>query len=910
MGSRWTAPACRVYSTEGALFSVQANGDGSGGNAARWSTPQFFGTLTVLPVEMEIVKIISIGETTCDVGGTSLQVEGSIGDLRVESQMEGTVIRCDDPVMMFVDPDWRSDEANLPMYSWADPCTSCVPSRPVCANGVNYPSPCAASCVGATPYALGYCETSAPTEGPTTSIPTVTPTHYPTNPPVTEAPYDELDQSATINVLKNLLAETSRHVMLQQVQTEHDLRSRGSSAVTRVRAYSDGTHNYDADGGIGNGGILASHDHPNFHRKMGLGEFGAVLNGIRFDTRHNDYKIMKPAANANALYNELEEVDYPDVPQSVLDQPTVEEQIYEMQQYFKAFKLQDKTIRDYSDYFKPVLCYLEGAWIKDTEVIEEFFDSDRHSLHAETWKEQFDAQVFRANSGKKHVKENVPFLPTKIVDVKVDSLNGISYPVYANFEYRIACQPMSGEVPTERFLLDVDESILQKFAKGKKSAEEEELRFKRMGHFKVNGISQESWDFNAERGRTQTPPSGGMRWNFLDQMMEQVPGKNGPHADFKDDSFHILTSKYDDRDAELNTGFYSRFFSYDHADAMGRQQQMRGYSDLNLWAAMTTHDKVAGYRICQSEDESVQDTIEQCWEQKWTYAIPLEIIYLSPLENWNPYNLQMFDRASTFHEMNEGQDGSVELPYQGYTEKGQFVKVPQEFFNGNSGRDLADTGRAYYVQTSEGVHAVTSSGTRVITDPIGDEVGPVRLRWPIFPVHDRSSLAFREVTALGTKVRNEFEAENQALRSEVDSLKSVVSDLLSLLSTADSLGSIADSVSHLSLDGGSNQSSDEIQVGKWTEATYPVPVLFSGAGFPDNHIHDIFCDWNCFVMLFEGEEVTITSEDWDGHTHDFTFKLGDDNASMVFVGCDSCENDPHNSIHISSAFSEAFLDNQ
>eukprot|EP00493_Phyllostaurus_siculus_P025856 UN26201 len=199
---------------------------------------------------MEIVKIISIGETTCDVGGTSLQVEGSIGDLRVESQMEGTVIRCDDPVMMFVDPDWRSDEANLPMYSWADPCASCVPSRPVCANGVNYPSPCAASCVGATPYALGYCETSAPTEGPTTSIPTVTPTHYPTNPPVTEAPYDELDQSATINVLKNLLAETSRHVMLQQVQTEHDLRSRGSSGVTRVRAYSDGTHNYDADGGI------------------------------------------------------------------------------------------------------------------------------------------------------------------------------------------------------------------------------------------------------------------------------------------------------------------------------------------------------------------------------------------------------------------------------------------------------------------------------------------------------------------------------------------------------------------------------------------------------------------------------------------------------------------------------------
>ena len=122
MGSRYTAPACKVYSTEGALFSVQSTGDGSGGNAARWSPPDFFGTLSVLPVEMEIVKIISMVATTCDIGGTSHQVEGAIGDLRVTSQTAGTVIRCDDPVMMFVDPAWRSDEDNIPMYNYVDPC--------------------------------------------------------------------------------------------------------------------------------------------------------------------------------------------------------------------------------------------------------------------------------------------------------------------------------------------------------------------------------------------------------------------------------------------------------------------------------------------------------------------------------------------------------------------------------------------------------------------------------------------------------------------------------------------------------------------------------------------------------------------------------------------------------------------
>ena len=57
-----------------------------------------------------------------------------------------------------------------------------------------------------------------------------------------------------------------------------------------------------------------------------------------------------------------------------------------------------------------------------------------------------------------------------------------------------------------------------------------------MGHFKINGLSEENWEFNARRGYEQTPPAGGMRWNFLDKLMEQVPGKDGPNALLKDDS--------------------------------------------------------------------------------------------------------------------------------------------------------------------------------------------------------------------------------------------------------------------------------------------------------------------------------------------------------------------------------------
>eukprot|EP00493_Phyllostaurus_siculus_P009640 UN09764 len=60
---------------------------------------------------------------------------------------------------------------------------------------------------------------------------------------------------------------------------------------------------------------------------------------------------------------------------------------------------------------------------------------------------------------------------------------------------------------------------------------------------------------------------------------------------------------------------------------------MRGYNDLSLWAAMTTHEKVAGYKICQTEYPTAGEE-PGCWEQKWTYAIPLEIVYLTPLYNW------------------------------------------------------------------------------------------------------------------------------------------------------------------------------------------------------------------------------------------------------------------------------------
>lgn len=50
---------------------------------------------------------------------------------------------------------------------------------------------------------------------------------------------------------------------------------------------------------------------------------------------------------------------------------------------------------------------------------------------------------------------------------------------------------------------------------------------------------------------------------------------------------------------------------------MGRLKRKRGFNDGNLWAARTTQSKVAGLSVYSEVDGFV--------EEKWTWAIPLEV---------------------------------------------------------------------------------------------------------------------------------------------------------------------------------------------------------------------------------------------------------------------------------------------
>ena len=93
---------------------------------------------------------------------------------------------------------------------------------------------------------------------------------------------------------------------------------------------------------------------------------------------------LKMPSSSNVLHA-VEDIPLPDVPQEVLQSETVDEQVAEMQEYFLSFAEQNHSVRDYRPYFKPILCYMEGAWVYPDLVELDSSPSSRHSIDAKDW---------------------------------------------------------------------------------------------------------------------------------------------------------------------------------------------------------------------------------------------------------------------------------------------------------------------------------------------------------------------------------------------------------------------------------------------------------------------------------------------------------------------------------------------
>ena len=184
--------------------------------------------------------------------------------------------------------------------------------------------------------------------------------------------------------LPESIEHLARQLELQRLYIEERIRSDGGSGIKQNRLLRKGTKTYNAPSFTG-GRVAAIHEHSNNIRVVGMGEMIAVLNGVEFRTRHNDYMLVMPH-RTDGTYEAVEEIPYPEVPPEVTAFPNVEDQVTEMQKWFQAWGDQDYSVRDYRPYFKAALCYLEGAWtLPEGTAIDESFESDRHSIDATSW---------------------------------------------------------------------------------------------------------------------------------------------------------------------------------------------------------------------------------------------------------------------------------------------------------------------------------------------------------------------------------------------------------------------------------------------------------------------------------------------------------------------------------------------
>ena len=195
-----------------------------------------------------------------------------------------------------------------------------------------------------------------------------------------------------------------------------------------------------------------------------------------------------------------EEIPFPGVPTEVSEKTTVDEEIAEMKEWFKAWRDQDKSTRDYTEHFKPVMCYLEGGWTKTDQDVDEPFESDRHSIDAKTWKGLQEKEMFFAYTGSKNIDENLSFLPRKIM--RIDGTT----PVIGQWNYRILCHPVSFDIPLNRLRVVDDLSSRMRYTKSLYRH-----KFSRLARFQLN--SKDEDEPIKEAG-------------LLDKIMAEIPGKN------------------------------------------------------------------------------------------------------------------------------------------------------------------------------------------------------------------------------------------------------------------------------------------------------------------------------------------------------------------------------------------------
>lgn len=537
----------------------------------------------------------------------------------------------------------------------------------------------------------------------------------------------------------------TRSAWMMQQQYEVNNRLSGASGVISVRGTQGGSRAYH-DSTDASWASISAHDHADYLLTIGMGEISASLNGYGpLISRHNDYRLQQNDAVPGGRLRNLKDITPPPVPPSVLAKATVEEQSAEMREYFRAWRDSDRSHRDYEPYFKPNLCVLEFSWLKADEALTDPFRSDRHELAAKNWDDLRRKNAWLFDSGHKDTAENIGFFGSAVRGITHDG-----QPIVGNLDYRIFCHPLQDPLPLDQLRLSQHLSSRLSTASPLSSSK---LYFDRRARFDVNG----------RRGTYPSWIDGPYNNGKMDDLMAQIPGRDGYTANMSNDvevawSRKVKYPTFDSRDRtkRLNAGFYHRYY-YTSLDATGRSMRRKGFADPTLWAAQTTQPSVLP-SVSPLGDDTVDDSLK---EQRWTYAVPLEIVFMTPLLSWNPYDFKMYGTGATGAYCNDfvkadGRNGDPYDPAKAYngTCGGAFFRTPLSFYNPafNDTTDPADTGvRVTGVLDRQGtLRRVRESGTKMILPDIGGGVGKVRLRFPVYPTRSEGEDSWKEVKALQT----------------------------------------------------------------------------------------------------------------------------------------------------------------
>lgn len=508
-----------------------------------------------------------------------------------------------------------------------------------------------------------------------------------------------------------------------QESTNQLLRNLYSSGLISVRMSKNGKafNNNTKVSGVGFS-ALNMHNHADWRGVAGMAELSVLVNGYHVQTRHADYRTLRPI-NDEINGTSIRAVNAgPAVPSSVLAKATG----------FTGQVLNSALANTQVEWMRnvyttnPELCifelsYLE-AWVEkfDNQLLDvlatvEDINNLPQSLR-KNFKQIFDFIQYYVHSGYKTPGENIP-IPNGLV-LTYDS---VGHPTLGYVNYRISSVPVAtmSNNQTTMTIQGVSYNLralpINK-AKAVAGIVDASNRFTLRRNLRERYIRSDSNGISVLDERSK------LSWNTLydsnnamfdcadlELLCRMVPGFNGVNNDdfqMEDDAnnVRVLTNRnmpvrYSPIDTVMGLGYYNNAYQHNTTDATGNKTQIKGFADLNLFTAKANDPKVVG---------------------GYTFMIPIELIVRTPRENWNPFNVAQQTTTTG--------NGSSSSPYSGWSNSGSFFTIPAEALTDlGVGKTNSDTKYKAYVSTPSGTKLMLANGIRIF------DYDGYRRRFPIVP---------------------------------------------------------------------------------------------------------------------------------------------------------------------------------